>query len=142
MSARRCDASEIRQRSSGRTGKFADIPPLGIRGGGSKENAVHAQDYVAAIVFGLIIGVIARILLPGRQNIGIIFTVLVGMGAAIAGTWLAGRYDWHSTNVFVIAGRHFDWLVVAVQVVIAIIGVGLVSMLVRAFTTDRRVERR
>jgi uncharacterized membrane protein YeaQ/YmgE (transglycosylase-associated protein family) len=100
-----------------------------------RRTAVHAQDYVAAIVFGLI-------LLPGRQNIGIIFTVLVGMGAAIAGTWLAGRYDWHSTNVFVIAGRHFDWLVVAVQVVIAIIGVGLVSMLVRAFTTDRRVERR
>jgi uncharacterized membrane protein YeaQ/YmgE (transglycosylase-associated protein family) len=104
--------------------------------------AVHAQDYVAAIVFGLIIGVIARILLPGRQNIGIIFTVLVGMGAAIAGTWLAGRYGWHSSHRFEVAGRHFDWLVVGVQVAIGIIGVGLVSMLVRAFTTDRRVERR
>lgn len=103
---------------------------------------VHAQDYIAAIVFGLVIGIIARILLPGRQNIGIVFTVLVGMGAAVAGTWLAGKYGWHSTHAFTVDNRHFDLLVVAVQVVIAIIGVGLVSMIVRGFTTDRRVERR
>jgi hypothetical protein len=29
-------------------------------------NPVHAQDYVAAILFGAVIGVVARILLPGR----------------------------------------------------------------------------
>jgi uncharacterized membrane protein YeaQ/YmgE (transglycosylase-associated protein family) len=103
---------------------------------------VHAQDYVAAIVFGLIIGVVARIILPGRQNIGIILTVLIGMGAAVAGTWAADRWDWHSSHLFEVSGRHFDWLVVAVQVGIAVVGVGLAAMLTRTFSTDRDDDRR
>jgi uncharacterized membrane protein YeaQ/YmgE (transglycosylase-associated protein family) len=103
---------------------------------------VHAQDYVAAIVTGLVIGMVARVILPGRQNIGIILTVLIGMGAAVAGTWVAGHYDWHSTHLFTVAGRHFDWLVVGVQVAIAVVGVAVASLLARAFTTDREYERR
>ena len=98
---------------------------------------MHAQDYVAAIIFGAIIGVVARILLPGRQSIGIILTVLIGMGAAVAGTWAADRWDWHSSHHFELTGRTFDWLVVAVQVVIAIAGIALAATLVRAFSTDR-----
>lgn len=98
---------------------------------------MHAQDYVAAIVFGAIIGVVARILLPGRQRIGVILTVLIGMGAAVAGTWAADRYGWHSTHHFEVTGRTFDWLVVAVQVGIAVVGVAVAAVLARAFSTDR-----
>jgi uncharacterized membrane protein YeaQ/YmgE (transglycosylase-associated protein family) len=98
---------------------------------------MHAQDYVAAIVFGAIIGIAARILLPGRQSIGIIMTVLIGMGAAVAGTWAADRWNLHSSHHFEVSGRSFDWLVVAVQVVIAIVGIGLAAVLARAFSTDR-----
>ena len=98
---------------------------------------MHAQDYVAAIVFGLIIGIVARILLPGRQRIGLIVTVLIGMGAAVAGTWLAGRWDLHSSHLFTAAGHRYDWLVVGVQVVIAVLGVAIAAMLARAFSTDR-----
>jgi uncharacterized membrane protein YeaQ/YmgE (transglycosylase-associated protein family) len=95
------------------------------------------MDYMAAIVFGAIIGVVARIVLPGRQNIGLILTVLIGMGAAIAGTWAAGRYDLHSDHFFTVSGRTFDWAVVGVQVGIAVVGVGLAAMIAKAFTTDR-----
>ena len=98
---------------------------------------MHAQDYIAAIVFGLIIGVAARVLLPGRQNIGIILTVLIGMGAAVAGTWVADRYNWHSDNLFEVRGHQFDWLVVAVQVGIAVVGVAIAATLAKAFSTDR-----
>jgi uncharacterized membrane protein YeaQ/YmgE (transglycosylase-associated protein family) len=98
---------------------------------------MHAQDYVAAIIFGAIIGVVARILLPGRQSIGIILTVLIGMGAAVAGTWAADRWDWHSTHTFTVTGRTFDWLVVAVQVGIAVVGIAIAAMLARAFSTER-----
>jgi uncharacterized membrane protein YeaQ/YmgE (transglycosylase-associated protein family) len=98
---------------------------------------VHAQDYVAAIVFGLIIGIVARIVLPGRQRIGLIVTVLIGMGAAVAGTWVAGRWDLHSSHLFTVADHRYDWLVVGVQVVIAVLGVAIAAMLARAFSTDR-----
>ncbi|GIF26062.1 putative membrane protein YeaQ/YmgE (transglycosylase-associated protein family) [Actinoplanes tereljensis] len=98
---------------------------------------MQAQDYVVAIIFGALIGVVARLLLPGRQRIGVILTVLIGMGAAVAGTWAADRWDWHSGHLFEVTGRSFDWLVVAVQVGIAIIGVAVAAMLARAFSTDR-----
>jgi uncharacterized membrane protein YeaQ/YmgE (transglycosylase-associated protein family) len=103
---------------------------------------VHAQDYVAAIVFGLVIGVVARVLLPGRQNIGLVVTVLIGMLAAVAGTWVADHYDVHSSHHFAVASRHYDWAVVGVQVGLAVVGVAIAAMLARAFSTDRERERR
>src|SRR2546430_12003417 len=64
---------------------------------------MHIQDYVAAIIFGAVIGIIARILLPGRQRIGIILTVLIGMVAAVIGTWLTDKLNMHSTRPFPVA---------------------------------------
>lgn len=98
---------------------------------------MHAQDYVAAVIFGAVIGVVARLLLPGRQRIGIILTVLIGMGAAVAGTWAAARWHLHSGRLVEVAGRDFDWLVVGVQVGIAVVGIAVAALLVRAFSTDR-----
>ncbi|SNT29977.1 hypothetical protein SAMN05421812_104341 [Asanoa hainanensis] len=96
-----------------------------------------AQDYLIAIVFGAVVGVVARILLPGRQRIGLIPTVLIGIGAAVAGTWIADRWDLHSGNGFDLVGRSFDWLVLAIQVGIAVVGVAIAAVLARTFTTDR-----
>lgn len=101
---------------------------------------MHIQDYVAAIIFGAAIGIIARILLPGRQRIGIILTVLVGMVAAVIGTWLTDKWGMHSTKMFHVAGRTFDWEVVGVQIGVAIVGIALVALLARAFTIERKPE--
>ncbi len=37
------------------------------------------------IIIGIIIGVIARLVLPGRQSIGALMTVLLGIGGALVG---------------------------------------------------------
>ena len=37
------------------------------------------------IIIGIIIGVIARLVLPGRQRIGMLMTVLLGIGGALIG---------------------------------------------------------
>jgi uncharacterized membrane protein YeaQ/YmgE (transglycosylase-associated protein family) len=37
------------------------------------------------IVFGLIVGLIARALMPGRQSMGLVMTALVGMGGSFIG---------------------------------------------------------
>ncbi|WP_432968894.1 GlsB/YeaQ/YmgE family stress response membrane protein [Dactylosporangium sp. CA-233914] len=97
---------------------------------------MHIQDYLAAIIFGAVIGVVARIILPGRQPIGLILTVLIGMGAAVAGTWAADRWDLHSDKHLVVSGHEYDWLVIGVQVGIAVVGVGIATMLAKAFSSD------
>jgi uncharacterized membrane protein YeaQ/YmgE (transglycosylase-associated protein family) len=37
------------------------------------------------IVIGIVIGIIARLILPGRQHIGALMTVLLGIGGALVG---------------------------------------------------------
>ena len=42
------------------------------------------------IVIGLIVGAVARLIIPGRQPIGILLTLLAGVVGALLGWW-AGR---------------------------------------------------
>jgi uncharacterized membrane protein YeaQ/YmgE (transglycosylase-associated protein family) len=130
----------------GAGGHARDVSNLRGRGtmagaGGEEGIAMQVQDYVAAVVFGAAIGLLARILLPGRQRIGLILTVLIGMGAAVAGTWAANRYGIHSDHFFVVRGHRYDWLVVGVQVGIGIVGVAIAALLARAFSSDNRDRR-
>lgn len=37
------------------------------------------------ILIGLVIGVLARLVLPGRQRIGVVMTLLLGVGGALIG---------------------------------------------------------
>jgi uncharacterized membrane protein YeaQ/YmgE (transglycosylase-associated protein family) len=42
---------------------------------------------IGFLVFGLVVGLIARLLLPGRQNIGLLWTLALGIvGSVIGGT--------------------------------------------------------
>jgi len=42
---------------------------------------------IGFLVFGLFVGFLARLLLPGRQNIGLIWTLVLGViGSVIGGT--------------------------------------------------------
>ncbi|MCX5214175.1 GlsB/YeaQ/YmgE family stress response membrane protein [Kitasatospora sp. NBC_00240] len=60
------------------------------------------MSFLWAIVAGLIIGLLARLLLPGRQPIPIWLTILLGVVGAVAGNALAsglgvrdtGGIDW------------------------------------------------
>jgi uncharacterized membrane protein YeaQ/YmgE (transglycosylase-associated protein family) len=44
--------------------------------------------FVAFLVFGFVIGLIARALMPGRQKLGIIMTSLLGMAGSLLGGFL------------------------------------------------------
>lgn len=45
---------------------------------------------IAFIILGLIAGVIAKVILPGKQPGGIIITTLIGIAGALIGGFLAG----------------------------------------------------
>ncbi len=78
---------------------------------------------LSAIVIGAIVGVLARLLLPGNQPIGVLLTVLVGIVSAFVGTALAGAM------AIPIATSGVDWLELLVQVIVAAAGVAFAAAL-------------
>jgi uncharacterized membrane protein YeaQ/YmgE (transglycosylase-associated protein family) len=75
----------------------------------------------SAIIIGLIVGVLARAILPGRQNIPIWLTIVVGILAAFLGTALARALGVPTATSGV------DWMELIVQLIVAVIGVAIVS---------------
>jgi uncharacterized membrane protein YeaQ/YmgE (transglycosylase-associated protein family) len=51
-----------------------------------------------AIVVGAIIGLVARLVMPGKQNIGMIMTVVLGALGGLVGSWAAGYFGYHNAN--------------------------------------------
>ena len=80
-----------------------------------------ATGIISAIVIGAIIGALARLVLPGRQQIPLWLTIVVGVVAALVGTWLARVLG------IPIVTRGVDWLELLVQLVLAVIGVAIVA---------------
>jgi uncharacterized membrane protein YeaQ/YmgE (transglycosylase-associated protein family) len=79
-----------------------------------------ASGVLSAILIGAVIGILARLVLPGRQRIGILMTVLVGIGAALLGTWLAQQVGVKTTS-------GIDWIELLFQVGLAVVGIALIS---------------
>jgi uncharacterized membrane protein YeaQ/YmgE (transglycosylase-associated protein family) len=77
---------------------------------------------LGAIVIGLVIGALGRLVLPGKQPLPIWLTMLVGIVAAFVGTALARAMG------IPIDTPGVDWGELVVQVIVAALGVGLVSM--------------
>ncbi len=75
---------------------------------------------ISAIIVGLIIGALGRLVLPGRQNIPVWLTIVVGIVAAIIGTAIARAAGWANTP-------GVDWIEIIIQVALAAVGVALVS---------------
>ncbi|MGA7206311.1 MAG: GlsB/YeaQ/YmgE family stress response membrane protein [Specibacter sp.] len=48
------------------------------------------MSFIAFLVLGLIVGAIAKAILPGRQNGGILITMLLGVVGALLGGWIGG----------------------------------------------------
>ena len=44
--------------------------------------------FIAFLIFGFVIGLIARALMPGRQKLGLILTTLLGMAGSLLGGFL------------------------------------------------------
>jgi uncharacterized membrane protein YeaQ/YmgE (transglycosylase-associated protein family) len=81
---------------------------------------VEISGFITAIIIGLIIGALGRLVVPGKQNIPIWLTILIGIVAAIIGTFIAAAVGVDDT-------RGIDWIELIIQVVLAALGVYLVA---------------
>ena len=50
---------------------------------------------VGWIVFGLVVGVIAKLIMPGKDPGGFIITMLIGIGGSLIGTFLGQAVGWY-----------------------------------------------
>jgi len=58
---------------------------------------------IGFIVFGLVVGALARLILPGRQSIGLILTLVLGLAGSVIGGVVAnsiGSGDIFELNIF------------------------------------------
>ena len=53
---------------------------------------------ILAIIVGAIIGLVARLVMPGKQNIGMIMTVVLGALGGLIGSWVASQFGYHNAN--------------------------------------------
>jgi uncharacterized membrane protein YeaQ/YmgE (transglycosylase-associated protein family) len=81
---------------------------------------VTVTGIITAIVFGLIIGALARLVVPGKQNIPIWLTIVIGIVGALIGTVIY-RYLISPDS------SGFNIIEVILQVVVAALGVFLVA---------------
>ena len=80
---------------------------------------------IATLVIGLIVGAIAKLLVPGRDPGGWIITILLGIAGALVGTWLGRMLGIYQT------GESAGWIA-------SIIGAVLLLVLYRAIVGRRR----
>jgi uncharacterized membrane protein YeaQ/YmgE (transglycosylase-associated protein family) len=60
--------------------------------GHSTEGQVQDMSIISWIILGLLAGVIAKVLLPGRDPGGFIGTTLIGVAGAFIGGWISARW--------------------------------------------------
>jgi uncharacterized membrane protein YeaQ/YmgE (transglycosylase-associated protein family) len=75
---------------------------------------------ISALIVGLIIGALGRLVVPGKQHIPIWLTMVIGVVAALLGTVIAKAVGVSDTN-------GIDWIELLFQVVLAAVGVALVA---------------
>lgn len=82
--------------------------------------AIDIGAILAYALLGLVIGALARLVVPGTRGMGIIATILIGIVGAVVGGWAAGAIFPETAGV--------DWIA---SIVVAIILVWIFSGLGR-----------
>lgn len=78
------------------------------------------ESIIGAIIIGLIIGALGRLFAPGRQRISILVTIIVGILAALVGSWFARAMGVETT-------ARIDWIELLIQLVLAVVGVTIAA---------------
>ncbi len=83
---------------------------------------MEVDGIISALIVGIVLGLLGRLLRPGKQDIPIWLTIVVGIVAAFLGSLLARILGVETTD-------GIDWVELILQIVLAVIGVGLAASL-------------
>ena len=87
------------------------------------------MDIIGTIIFGAVIGVLARLVIPGKQAMGWVITVVLGIIGALIGYWVwEGLLDKGDTG-------GIDWI----RWIISIAAAAVLTLGYTAMTSKKRV---
>ena len=75
-------------------------------------------DIIGTIIFGAIIGALARLFMKGNQNIGMLWTIILGVLGALAGQWLASLIGVADTD-------GIDWIRWVISIICSIVFISI-----------------
>ncbi|MDP4714618.1 MAG: GlsB/YeaQ/YmgE family stress response membrane protein [Candidatus Nanopelagicales bacterium] len=90
--------------------------------------AMDMSGFFSVLAVGIIIGLVARILVPSMQPIGCIMTIICGIVGAGLGLWVGVQ--------FLDQPSGFSWITLLVQILIAVVLVAIVAGLFRRSSAD------
>ncbi|MFG2431081.1 GlsB/YeaQ/YmgE family stress response membrane protein [Streptomyces sp. NPDC048590] len=93
------------------------------------------MSWLWAIIVGLVLGVIARAILPGKQDIPLWLTVIFGILGSILGNAVAGWIGVRDTD-------GIDWMRHVLQLIGAVVVVGVGDMLWQSIKGNRKKQQR
>ncbi|KAG0935513.1 hypothetical protein G6F35_018806 [Rhizopus arrhizus] len=73
------------------------------------------------IIVGFIVGLIARAIMPGDQNMGIIMTTILGIVGAVVAGFLGQTMGWYAE------GEPAGWIASVVGAIIVLFVVGMIA---------------
>jgi uncharacterized membrane protein YeaQ/YmgE (transglycosylase-associated protein family) len=98
--------------SGDRPGERADDRGPGSLTSAKSKGKHHVGAIIGLIIFGAVIGVLARLVLPGRQQVSVLVTVLLGIAGALIGYWISGLLGVKQTN-------GIDWIRWIISIAVA-----------------------
>jgi uncharacterized membrane protein YeaQ/YmgE (transglycosylase-associated protein family) len=75
---------------------------------------MSVETVLSWMLCGLVVGLIARLLLPGRQGMGLLLTMVLGIVGAVVGGYLYALVRGEPAEPFSLAGNAWHGWVVAV----------------------------
>jgi uncharacterized membrane protein YeaQ/YmgE (transglycosylase-associated protein family) len=90
---------------------------------------MNVSDILGAIIVGAVVGILGRLVLPGRQRLGAFATFIIGIGAALLGIVLSRAFGWNKDAPAHLWFVHWHWYTLAIQVGLAVILIGLANIM-------------
>ena len=76
---------------------------------------------IGTIIVGLIVGALARFVLPGKQSMGWILTIVLGIAGALLAGFVGQALGWYQ------AGEPAGWIASVVGAVVLLLVVGMIK---------------
>ena len=76
---------------------------------------------VVLLIIGLIAGAIARLLVPGRDPIGVLGTILLGVAGSFIGGFVSTLVDYHTLSVNALHATGIIWSIVGAIILLVIL---------------------
>lgn len=74
--------------------------------------------FIGTVVVGLVVGALARFVLPGEQKMGWILTILLGIGGSMLAGFVGQALGWYQ------AGQGAGWIASVLGAVVLLVIVG------------------